>query len=703
MRILTNMRISLINIFLSACILLSCATDKSSNIHVLTEDTTLLRPNPGYVQYVKNRSMLSEATSLLSTVSSSLHSFSTERGKAHTLRSMASVWLYINPSLYITDIGTSFLKSLDYSNLLEMISTTGIQGIYASPLFGTSYLWTNTSKMSAYNEDAVQLEIANDIGSLQEFMTLRTSIGELNMFFGTSLLPVATGMGADFWLATRGVDGYEGVYGLITIPDTLWHSLPSVEKATTVPLSTKDVTLLIDKNILPQTRIQDSLPYFPKTGWALTSEITDIHGATQRYAYRYYRMPELPLLHLHNPTLQATRIINASVVQSVGVYGSALVGFSLMPYYGLVNENQTEYTDALYIPIAQHIERMTQQYGAFAFLQDTLPLPLLAKVLADNDAVFVEDSITFPYAEYALLSQNTTLLQEMLRYARNLDIPIERLVHTTTHEQGLPLHPLALYTTDQKAYISHSIEQAHSRFLSSIQRYNSTYPFMTHESLPYTTPTLATISLGYPLYEHLKYNEKQYRDVLKAHKALLFFKAMLPGILMISTQDLTAPLPMKQAEYERTGNTWNERLAGYSGYTLQVLPYSTLVNRFSIPMAKTLYPEFQTQALSDYSITKEITQILKLRSQLGIENTSLIDILPTNDSMIAVVLQNEKKEIYIALTNFTNRVQEFSLETTLPKSSKRIQEHSLRLYPPKKAIKNKIKVDAFECILIHVK
>ena len=71
--------------------------------------------------------------------------------------------------------------------------------------------------------------------------------------------------------------------------------------------------------------------------------------------------------------------------------------------------------------------------------------------------------------------------------------------------------------------------------------------------------------------------------------------------------------------------------------------------------------------------------------------------------MIAVVLQNEKKEIYIALTNFTNRVQEFSLETTLPKSSKRIQEHSLRLYPPKKAIKNKIKVDAFECILLHVK
>ena len=705
MHILKDMRISSSTyyILLIASILLSCTTQRSSSPYTLIEeDSNLSRPNPGYVQYVKNRSMLSESSSLLSTVSSSIYSFSTERPSAQTLRSMASVWLYINPALYITDIGSSFLKSLEYANLLEMLSNTGIQGLYTRPLFGTSYLWTNGNKMLAYNEDAVQFEIATDVGSLQEFTELRTTIGEHAMFFGTSLLPIATGMGADFWLATRDVEEYKGLYGLISIPKNLWKELPYVEQTHVLPLSSHSTDLLIENNILPQRFIQDSLQYFPQRGWAITSEITDIHGESQRYAYRYYRIPELPMFHLYNPTLQATRILNASVVQSIGIYGSALVGFSLMPYYGLINQNQLQYFDTFYIELTGYIERMIQRYGAFAFLQDSLPIPVVAKIFAENDAVFIEDSITSPYAEYALLSQNTGLLKEMMHYALSNNIPIERLVHTTIHEKGIPLYPIALYTTDQKNYISSSIETKHTHFLSLIQKLSTSYPFMTHTSIPYNNPTLATLSLGYPLHENIQYHEAQYNNVLKAHKALLFFKAMLPGILMISAQDLTAPLPMKQSEYERTGNLWKEELASYSGYTLQVLPYSTLINRFSIPLAKTLYPEFPTQDIAEYSLKKELTQILKLRSELSIANTSLIEVLPTNDGIIALILKNKANELYVAITNFTNNKQSLSLQSSIPDVAQKLQQQPIRSYPSTYIKNNRLHLPPFGCVLLHI-
>lgn len=692
----------LATLLLSTTLLLSCAKEQTTTLDIVTEDASLLRPNPGYVQYVRNRSLLAESATLLSTVSSSLYAFSTERPSAQTLRSMASVWLSINPALYVTDVGSSFLKSLAYANLLEILSKTGIQGLYISPLFGTSYLWTNNNKMLAYNEDAVQLEIASDIGSSQEFLLLRDSIGTLNMFFGTSLLPIATGKGADFWLATRGVEDYEGLYGLIPLPKEVWSSIHPVEQTQTLALSDKEISILRENNILPDAFLQDSFSYFPKIGWAVTAEIVDIHGEPQRYAYRYYRMPELPLLNMYNPTLQATRVLNASVVQSVGVYGSALVGFSIMPYYGLVDRRQATYSDSFYLPIAQHIERMVQQYGAFAFLQDSLPLSLVATILKDNDAVFIADSITYPYAEYALLSHTTSLLKEMLRSALEFNIPIERLVHTTTNEKGLPLYPLSLFTTNQKLYISATVGEKHREILTSIKKLDTSYPFMTEEYLPYTSPLLATIALGYPLSEQLQFQEKEYRSIINAHKALLFFKAMLPGLLMINIQDITAPLPMKQAEYERTGNTWNTTLAGYSGYTLQVLPYSTAINRFSIPIAKTIYPEFQTQDLTQYSIKKELETILTLRSQYDIMNTSMIEVLPTNDSVIALVLKNEKGELYIAITNFTNTKQTFSIHSSLPDVEKKLQNAKIRSYPSGKTVQKNIQLQEFGCMLLHI-
>lgn len=686
---------------LTMYMLCSCSTQHNS-VHTITEESPLLRPNPAYVQYVKNRSLLSQSTALLSTVASSMYSLTAQQPRSAVLRSMASVWLYINPSLYVTDIGTPFFKAIDYGNILDMLTQTGIQGLYISPLFGTSYTWTNESKMQAFNKDAVQFEIASDLGSLQDFGELRTSIGDKQMFFGTSLLPIATGMGADFWLATHSVEQYQGVYALIALPKDIWHAMPMVEATKTLPLDSGYVERLRENNIIPQHFIQDSLPYFSNTGWAITSEITDINGESQRYIYRYYQMPQLPLLHVHNPTLNTIRILNASVVQSIGIYGSALVGFSLMPYYGFTNTSDSDDTSTLYTPIAQHIERTIQQYGAFAFLEDSLPFPLLAHIAKENSAVFIEDSITSPYAEYALLTHNTELLKAMLSHALALDIPFERLVHTTLSEKGLPRHPIALYTNNQKHYVSKPIEEAHRKVLESIKALNTRYPFMTKDTLPYNSVSLAVMSLGYPLHESLQYQEKEYHTLIKAHSALLFFKAMLPGILMISAQDLIAPIPMKQVEYERTGNTWNEAIAGYGGYTLQVLPYSSLINRFTIPLVKTLYPEFQTQDLTPSSLKHTLQKILKLRSQHAIFNTTCIELLPTNSTIVALLLRNEQNIHYIAITNFTNKAQKYVLKANAIDISKKIASASVQSYPPRKIHNSTLYLQPYDCILIRI-
>lgn len=689
----------------TACVLLfllSCAKQESESVYTIREDTSLLRPNPGYVQYVKNRSMLMESNKLLNVVSSSIYSLSNQRSSAKTLRSMASVWIMINPALYVTEIGTSFFKALEYGNILEMFQDTGIEGVYASPLFGTSYLWTNESKMTSYNEDAVQLEIANDAGSSEDFMTLRTAIGNQGMVFGSSILPTNTGMGPDFWLATRGIEQYNSIYTILPIPKELWSSLPLVAQGKTLPLDSLYLEDLIKENVIPGRFLQDSLPYFEKTGWAITSEITDNNGELQRYVYRFYKTPELPLLHLHNPTQQGLRIINASIIQSIGLYGSALLGFSAKPYYGLVNEEQLEYIDIFYSPIVEHIERTIQQYGAFAFLDDSLPLSLLDTMLHNNDSVFIYDSITSPYAEYSLLTQNTVLLQEMLHQAIAYKIPFERLIHTTANEKGIPIHPESLYTKEQKHYISTKAEKAHNNILQKIQKLQKQYPFITNTTIPYTSASIAGMSLGYPLEETIQFNELQYNTMVKAHSALFFFKAMLPGIIMISAQDFAAPLPLQKTDYERTGNTWKESLVGYGGYSFQVLPYSTAINRFGIPIVKSLYPEFQTQDIVPLSFKKEATRILSLRKEHDIANTSLIGVLSTSDTSIAVILKNENNMIFIAITNFSNKHSTLNIgSSNIPKIIEALQRKNIQSYP-KKNITTTLRLEPFECLLLRI-
>jgi hypothetical protein len=413
--------------------------------------------------------------------------------------------------------------------------------------------------------------------------------------------------------------------------------------------------------------------------------------------YRYFRDPGHPILNWEDPTRSANRILSASAVQQVGIWGQAFIGLRFDAFQGLEvapypagsgqplpppetsgknasADSPREFFIEPALPAAQSLSREIRRYGGWSWLRgDTLPLPALWEFLrAGTD--FIQDAAFSPAAEHALLTGDASLLRFMADEILRLQIDTRRIVHAMPAEEGINYtlpHLRHLATGPEGGEAARLMAQTLDE-LDRILAKQSPSPFQGGSL--YTTGTgLAALALGLPLdvpesapgtagkplpaarAELDKAIKDKEKTLANGHALLIFFKAMQPGVLLLTGQDMVGALPLSWSSLADSSTGWDVRNAARGGYALTSSGASLVVSPQGLPRAPALYPPADRQVLQDESFLRRVGTFLRMRSQLGIAKGTIIDRLPTTGqgSIALLSRMNGQGRYLLSVCNFS--------------------------------------------------
>ena len=599
------------------------------------------RADPGYIQYLERLSMAGSQVELARVVSGSQLAWlrSATTPFPDPLLTLADTWLAVNPLVTLPETKRSVFASLSSPLYWQIFGKSRLGGLYISPANGSGALWAYNRRASASGDDAIQYTFSEAAGSEDDYFRLLQAANNNRKLLGLELTPATTGLGPDFFLAARYHRQFSGVYCMVELPKKLWSVLPAVaDQWRGEALDAEQTALLASQNILPPAMAQDFLPTGQEGGWAVTSEIYGVDGLMRRWAYRYYGSPDRPVLNWEDPSTGARRILSGSAIRNVGILGSALIGMRLDGLYGLDSaapNSRPRFTPSPADEAAVAVSREVRRYGGWAWLKDDIPLSLTRDLMAEGPDFF-QDTIFSPGIEHALLTASTELLETMVDDALVLGLDMRRFVHATSGERGIGYdlpHLAEVAAGNTKASIlapSHAEalrqstlqEARHAVYAANISSPRGDDKAPLQKKRLYTTPAgLAAMALGSGNAHNVTESEEPL--IRDGHFLQVFVRAMLPGLFMISGQDMTGTLPLSWYAMTDTAENWDVALTsrGAHAYT-QSVPDSA-VTAMGVPRARTVYSTPDVQLVEENSFVARLAEALAIRTSYAMANGKL--------------------------------------------------------------------------------
>ncbi len=591
------------------------------------------RADPGYLQYLERQTMLTKSSEMARVVSGSQLAWRTSASidSPDELLTYADAWLAVHPLTLLTSSRQTTFDQLADSSIWATLREVGVKGLYVAPVAGSGALWARGGSVApkglATGEDIVQYDFSAAAGGESNYRRLMSSVIDHTAVLGSDLVPAATGIGPDFYLAARNMREYPGIYCMVEVPSELWKDLPAAASEwETAALNAEQASALNAKGILPVAMRDEVSALASRGGWAATGEVRGIDGNPRRWVYRYYENPSFAVLNWEDPSQSAHRILSGSAVRQVGVLGQALIGLRFEAFQGLEAAPKTRDAARAFsaepaLSAAQSMSREIRRYGGWSWLRDDdLPLAI-AKEFLRYGADYVYDNAFTPAAEHALLTGDATLARFMADELLRLGIDARRLVHTTPAQEGIN------YNLPHLTYLAgHDGSKEAVAFRDSIHDslragLHDMSPSPLKDNVLYSTGAgLAAMALGLSPYDVPK---DQTEEVAKGHALLIFFKAMQPGALMLSGQDLAGVLPLSWKSSVNSPDLWNVADACRGAYALTSAAASLVVSPQGVARAKSIYPVPDTQVHQEGSFLRNIGRFLRMRSQTGIAKGGL--------------------------------------------------------------------------------
>lgn len=592
-----------------------------------SEQMSMPRADPAYLQYLERQSMLAGSSEMAKVVSGSELAWQAGAGSPEGLLNHADTWLQIHPLTILTSSRNTVFNQLADSSTQPIMREIGAKGLYVAPIQGNGALWAENAPSVNTGGDVVQYDFSRIAGTEQQYRRLMSGMIANNALLGSDLVPAATGLGPDFFLAARNVREYPGVYCMVEIPKTLWNHLPDVTSEWGhAALGQAQVEALNKEGLLPRAMRDEASPLVRMGGWAATSVVRGVDGNNYRWVYRYYQTPEFAVLNWEDPSQSAHRILSGSAVRQVGLQGQAFMGLRFEAFKGLEAAPEGAHAAAFSVEPARTaattMSREIRRYGGWSWVRDDdLPLNIVRDYLASG-VDFMFDSVFSPSGEHALLTGDASLARYMADEALRLKIDMRRLVHVMPAQDGVN------YSLPHLGYLAAGAggERAAS-FRSGVQgamraKAAQTGMAPVQDNCLYTTAAgIAALALNVSSADEAR---GKVREIEKGHSLLIFFKAMQPGVMMLAGQDLSGVLPLDAASLSGLTAGKNVANASKGTYGLSSSANALVVSNLGMPRAPQLYASPDTQVHQRDSFLKRIGFFLKLRGETGISKGQLV-------------------------------------------------------------------------------
>lgn len=496
---------------------------------------SLLRADPGYIQWLERQSMLGSADDLAAEVSGSerIWGNSGSNRRLPLLLEAAPCWLEVNP--HTLQGKATALQALTRPEALPAFRQLGLAGIYLAPAQEQAALWHNQLRPD-FGMGTASLAFDARTGSEAQFAQLNGRAAAEGFQLGGSLPPAATGLGPDFFLQARHASRFNGLYAMLEAPASLWPSLPaSPQEWECLPLDEQRCRLLADQGLLPPALLRDSLPWATPGGWAVTGEVRGADGKPRRWLYRYAGNVLRPVLLWQDPSGQARRVLSAAVIRHTGLQQQTLAGLHLEAFMGLEvppDGHEPGGADRLSpgLGALDALSREIHRYGGWAMQADVLP-PSLTPLVLRTTVDLTRDSFTSPAAEYALLTGDAAPLATLLRQSMSSGIRQQRLARGLHQWQGVDWRPLRDLPGGEELF----------RRACRLSALHDDEYFWS------TTPAgLASKALGRTA-NAAPAREQRDTALEEACLLLLGWRVALPGLAFVSPQELQGALPLPRS------------------------------------------------------------------------------------------------------------------------------------------------------------
>jgi trehalose synthase len=669
----------------TACLALAwltpCSLHGSSGLHSPTtqvakaHETQQQRVSAEYVDWLERRSMLEQSRQLAPLVSGEgmqwRHEYAEPQPRAVVQR--ASVWVLGYPGAVITRPDQSVIGTWADPALWKAFDKIGIDLLHTGPVkrSGGIVRKAYTPTIDGWF-DRISLEIDPALGTEEDYRRMVAVAEKAGGLIAGDLVPLHTGMGADYLLALRAQGEYPGMYVMVDIDQRDWGLLPPVKDEWQTALVSNDVADELTRRGYIPGRISpaDADPAVrSSSGWSATGEVLGVDGKVRRWVFLHVFKPGQPVLNWLDPTSAAQRAIDGDVVRTVVDLGAKVVRMDAVPFLGLAPRKGTllaaNYEHPLSILGTNYLAYMVRKLGGWSFQELNVPFDSLKLYMKEGPDLSY-DFYTRTECLHSLLMRDAALLRLAYGFLLEAGVQPIRLVHDLQNHdeityQLVPLEHLGDKVIDfegrsvtARELRDETLNQMRSAEAGEAAPYNLLYR-PSKDGLATTYAGFVAAALGIRDLDRI--TPDQVKEIRRGHLLLAYVNAMQPGVFSLSSWDLMGALPLPRQSVAELLQDRDYRWINRGGIDLMDVNPGAEKSRFGLPRARTLYGSLPEQLKDPDSFASQLERILAARKKYRIAEGELLALADVAESALCVLVMRvpEGSALAVSALNFAQK------------------------------------------------
>jgi len=575
-----------------------------------------------------------------------------------------SVWLLHYPGSVITAPEKSVIGTWADPEFWDAMREIGVDLLHTNPvqraggLEGREYTPTIDGWF-----DRISLEIDPQLGTEEEYREMVEVARERGGAIGGDLVPLHTGFGADFQLATRAYKDYPGVYTMVEIREEDWSLLPSVGKDAKTALVSKEIgTQLVNRGYIPGLiDPADADPLVKSSsGWSATEEVVGVDGKPRRWVYLHVFKPAQPALNWSDPTYAGRRVAIGDAVRNIYDLGNLVVRLDAIPFLGIDpnpgNPMATNYMHPLAVMGANDIAFSVRKLGGFSFEELNVPMQQLID-FSKNGPDLAYDFFTRAESIHPVLTGDARPLrlehQQLLQHGIEHSALIhdlqnhDEITYQLVHMGSIPEVELDGEKLTGQQLKDRVLEEMRSGVAGDAAPYNKLYR-VQQDGIATTFAGFIAPALG--INDPYNATPEQVGMIQRAHLLIAMANAMQPGVFGLSGWDVVGALPVPEEAVADRTQDGDFRWVNRGGIDLLGKNPDAEESVIGLPRATALYGPLPEQLDSPESFASQLKNMLAARQQYRIHEADMLAAPDLDDRAVVVLIMGLPDDGGLAVT-----------------------------------------------------